>query len=294
MVQPLLLQRLNHPELVARNIRCSVWREDLNHPVISGNKWHKLAPWLALAAEQNKRGLMSFGGRHSNHLHALAYAGHHCGFTTKGWVRGHPAEGMSPTLADCLRWGMEVIFVSRARYRQRHGPEWRRCAEQQWPDFVFIPEGGTSPIAVEAVRQWGLELWGKLPSGTTLLVPVGSGGTYAGLALSAPSVQRIIAVPVFKQPEATLRSLQHHYDLPGGQCWPAAGRGFGRNSAEEIAFGRFFQTHFGVPLEPVYNLKVAYVFWQRLMRNELPTGSQWVLLHTGGLQGRRGTELSAS
>lgn len=289
-----MLQHLNHPELTARSIACWMWREDLNHPIISGNKWHKLAPWLAQANAQQKSGLMSFGGRHSNHLHALAYAGYQQGLATKGWVRGHPGEGMSHTLADCLRWGMDIAFVSRARYRQRHAPEWQRCAEQQWPDYVFIPEGGTSPIAVEAVRQWGLALWEKLPSAATLLVSVGSGGTFAGLALSAPSVERIVALPVVKSPQVLLQDIQQQYDLPIAQYWPAAGRGFGRNSAEELVFGRFFQAHFDVPLDPVYTLKVAYAFWQRLMRNELPEGSQWVLLHTGGLQGRRGTELSAS
>ena len=50
-------------------------RLDLLDPLLSGNKWFKLRPHIEAAAAAGADGLISLGGAHSNHLHALAAAG---------------------------------------------------------------------------------------------------------------------------------------------------------------------------------------------------------------------------
>ena len=52
-----------------------VKREDLADPHIGGNKWRKLKYNLALAREQNKTTLLTFGGAWSTHIYATAAAG---------------------------------------------------------------------------------------------------------------------------------------------------------------------------------------------------------------------------
>jgi 1-aminocyclopropane-1-carboxylate deaminase len=75
---PLHLLSLDWAEAAA--IELAVLRLDLIDPLISGNKWFKLSSYLALAAESGAAGLISLGGAHSNHLHALAAAGQRWAF----------------------------------------------------------------------------------------------------------------------------------------------------------------------------------------------------------------------
>ena len=49
-------------------------RDDLIHPIISGNKWRKLKYVLQQARTENKNHLVTFGGAYSNHLLAVAAA----------------------------------------------------------------------------------------------------------------------------------------------------------------------------------------------------------------------------
>ncbi len=57
-----------------------VKRDDLIHPVISGNKWRKLKYVLKQALFENKDHLVTFGGAYSNHLMATAAAAAKFGF----------------------------------------------------------------------------------------------------------------------------------------------------------------------------------------------------------------------
>ena len=59
------------------SFRLLVKRDDLIHPLISGNKYRKLKYNLMEAKASNTQGVISFGGVYSNHLHALAAACHY-------------------------------------------------------------------------------------------------------------------------------------------------------------------------------------------------------------------------
>ncbi len=56
-------------------IKLFIKREDLNHPELSGNKWHKLKYNLIAAKEKGYGSLLTFGGAYSNHIYATAAAG---------------------------------------------------------------------------------------------------------------------------------------------------------------------------------------------------------------------------
>ena len=67
------LQKLNHPTCTQKGVSTDVLRLDEIHPVVSGNKWFKLKYHLAEAINNNKKGMLTFGGAWSSHLHATAY-----------------------------------------------------------------------------------------------------------------------------------------------------------------------------------------------------------------------------
>src|SRR5690606_700657 len=54
------------------NLNFFVKRDDLIHPLVSGNKWRKLNFNLRAFRNSGKKGIVSFGGAFSNHLLATA------------------------------------------------------------------------------------------------------------------------------------------------------------------------------------------------------------------------------
>lgn len=60
-----------------KNIHVFVKRDDLIHPIITGNKWRKLKEYIHFAQNNEPNSIISFGGAYSNHLYALAFVGFH-------------------------------------------------------------------------------------------------------------------------------------------------------------------------------------------------------------------------
>ncbi|KFE54953.1 1-aminocyclopropane-1-carboxylate deaminase/D-cysteine desulfhydrase [Pseudomonas syringae] len=134
------LERLNLPWLAQAGVEVAVLRLDLIDPLISGNKWFKLAHHLAKASDVGAKGVISLGGAHSNHLHALAAAGKRFGFAMVGLLRGHAVE--TPTTEDLQAFGMQLHWLGYSGYRARHEPDFWEPWLTQYPDFYPIPEGG--------------------------------------------------------------------------------------------------------------------------------------------------------
>ena len=69
-------------------ISVSIKREDLIHPIISGNKFRKLKYNILEAQRLKHKTMLTFGGAYSNHIAAVAYSGKENGFQTIGIIRG--------------------------------------------------------------------------------------------------------------------------------------------------------------------------------------------------------------
>ena len=74
------IDRLEEQLFRDKNILVDVLREDLNHPVIQGNKLRKLTYNLKNAKKKGNKTLMTFGGAYSNHILAVAQAGKEYGW----------------------------------------------------------------------------------------------------------------------------------------------------------------------------------------------------------------------
>ncbi|MEA1988562.1 MAG: cysteine desulfhydrase, partial [Pseudomonadota bacterium] len=118
----------------------NVWikRDDLNHPSIQGNKWHKLKFNLEEAKHQHKATLLTFGGAYSNHIAATATAAKEQGFKSIGLIRGdelaeHPHK-WSPTLKRAADLGMNLRFLSRQDYRLKSATDFIESLQLEFPD----------------------------------------------------------------------------------------------------------------------------------------------------------------
>ena len=150
-----ILTKIEDPKLENHQISLWIKRDDLIHPIISGNKWRKLKYNLDHALSLGADTLISMGGAYSNHLHALAYIGKILNLKTIGIIRGERPNQLTPTLQDMESWGMELRFVPRSEYRNyRHYKHWRDLPGIK-PNQYWLPEGGANKLALNGNRGVG-------------------------------------------------------------------------------------------------------------------------------------------
>ena len=134
------LEPLHLDWLTQAGIEVAILRLDQIDPLISGNKWFKLIEHLKTADHLGAEGIISLGGAHSNHLHALAAAGQRFGFATVGLLRGHPQQ--TPTVKDLQAFGMQLHWLGFAGYRARHEAGFWQPWQTRYPTLHPVPEGG--------------------------------------------------------------------------------------------------------------------------------------------------------
>lgn len=289
------LQPLALDWLAAAGIEVGVLRLDLIDPLISGNKWYKLAPHLAAAARQGAKGLISLGGPHSNHLHALAAAGRHFAFPTVGLLRGEPCETL--TVRDLQAFGMRLHWLGYGGYRARHREgfwdTWRDC----YPDLHPVSEGGGGLTGAQGCRVLREMLLSQLEAlgwsdyhGWWLAV--GTGTTLAGLVLAEAGerpVQGALAVPASHGVAPQVRAILAEAGVAdaGYRLLDASRGGFAWLDAELARFILDSEREGGIPLDPVYTGKALLALREQVAHGCIPRGSRLVFVHTGGLQGRR-------
>lgn len=275
------------PELSASGIHLFLRREDLLYPDLSGNKFRKLKYNLEAMRGQGLDCLLTFGGAYSNHIHAVAVAGKSQGFRTIGVIRGEELAGgpLNPTLSDAREAGMELVFVSREEYKMRNHGEYLRGLQARFGPCYLLPEGGTN---AEAIRGCAEILRPGDESFDWVCVPVGTGGTLAGLAQAVTPGQRVRGYSALRAAGLgeSLRQFVpgSHWELSGGFHFG----GYARVDVRLIEFINRFHAGTGVPLDPVYTGKMLFGILEEARRGFFGPGSRILAVHTGGLQGIRG------
>jgi 1-aminocyclopropane-1-carboxylate deaminase len=283
------LQKISHPLFERHQLSVSIKRDDVIHPIISGNKWRKLKLNLRHAQAHNYIGVISFGGSFSNHIHALAFACHQQGLKSIGIIRGEKEYASNFTLSMAQRWGMELHFVDRKSYRLRENKEYLAQLQLIYPDYFIVPEGGSNTLALGGVGEVIAEL-NQQCEFDTLITPVGSGGTLAGLIKADNNQHNILGIGVLKQDgyltEQVNSLLGDNLHFNNWQIMPEFHRGgyakFSKEDAEKILS---FSQQTGFIFEPVYSGKMILALLDLINQQYFPKGHRLVLLHTGGLQG---------
>lgn len=282
---PSVCHKVQMPFLAQNNIDLEIKRDDLIHPVVSGNKWRKLKYLLMDAQAKDCKTLVSMGGNWSNHLHALAYAGKELGFNTVAFVRAHEGQRLTPTLEDCRQWGMDLIFTSRVDYAQlRHSFQWNHFAEQ-FPQSYWISEGGFSELAIKGVEEIGRELEQEYDH---IFVGTGSGATLVGLAKACPE-SSVTGVAAFSGAEYLHAQLEPFLKPQSNwriDCEHHCG-GFAKSNSELDSLVEEFHHHNDVRLDTVYNGKCLLAVKSAVTQGRINQGSKVLMIHTGGLQGMR-------
>jgi len=275
-----------HPLLTKKQVKLYIKRDDLIHPIISGNKWRKLKYVLQKAQAENKNHLITFGGAYSNHLLATAAAGALFGFETTGFVRGEEVENTHLFL--CRLYGMQLLFTDRESYRDKQNLFTQYFGDDT--DAFFIDEGGASAEAAKGCSELVSEL---AETYDHLFCACGTGTTAAGIINGITERKlstQFHAIPVFKNGGFIANEIakyltplvpyQLHLDYHFG--------GYAKTTPALISFIEEFIATTGMLIDPVYTGKMLYAIFDLIGKDEFAPDSKILAVHTGGIWGLLG------
>jgi 1-aminocyclopropane-1-carboxylate deaminase len=280
------VQQINDPLFAERGLSVYIKRDDLIHPVISGNKWRKLKYLLKKAQAQNKTHLVTFGGAYSNHLLATSAAAAKFGFKATGIVRGEQVD--NDTLFMCRLHGMDLIFTDRESYRDKPALFNKYFTDNE--RAFFINEGGASPEAAQGCSELVDELTEPYDH---VFCAAGTGTMSAGIInglVHHKLPTEFHTIPVFKNGGFIADEInklliqptnyQLHTDYHFG--------GYGKVNDELIAFIKRFVADTGILIDPIYTGKMLYGIYDLAAKGHFKPGSKILAIHSGGIWGLLG------
>lgn len=277
------------PNLIDAGVTVFV-RNEYANSVVSGNKYWKLKYNLEQVAKEKATTLLTFGGAYSNMIHATAAAAHMLGLRSIGVIRGEEIHPLNETLEFATRMGMQLHFVSREKYRDKNDVSFISDLKQKFGEFYLLPEGGTNELAVRGCREWA-----RLITDESIFdyvcVPVGTGGTVAGLIAGFEGQKKIIGFSSLKGGDFLVdevKSILTKYGYADPGNWSIEKRfhfgGYGKSSGELEQFIVDEKTNNSLPLDRVYTSKMMFGIKQLVKEGFFRRGSTVLALHTGGLQ----------
>ncbi|SER62512.1 D-cysteine desulfhydrase family protein [Actinokineospora terrae] len=288
--------------------RLLVKRDDVSGLGVGGNKLRKLEFLLGSAVAAGVEQVITFGALQTNHgrqtAAACARLGLRCDLVlTRAVPRSGEAYERSGNMALHRVFGANIHLCADEHEVAEKLRELTADAAEHDRTAVTIPVGGSNATGVLGYVSATAELLTQLDAaGTTpdrVVVPVGSAGTAAGVALglegrsirldaacvshtadeSRADITRLAteAAALLGAPEPALATL-HTDDR-------AVGPGYGIPTPQVWAALALFARTEGIALDPVYTGKAAAYLVAAARSGEIGQAETVVFLHTGGLPG---------
>ncbi len=271
---------------IETSVTLSVLREDLIHPIISGNKFRKLKYNILEAKKLKAKTIITFGGAFSNHIAAVSYAGKINNLETIGFIRGEElAEKINEnaTLSFAKANGMKFVFIDRETYRNKDNKNYLQEISADYVDSYLIPEGGTNELAIKGCQEI---ITNQLKEFDVICCSIGTGGTFIGLLKGKFANQQLMGFPALKNAFFLNQIIQsytsnvdykliHEYHFGG----------YAKITNELFNFVNLFNTKHNIYLDFIYTGKMAFGVIDLIKKNFFKSHSKILMIHTGGIQG---------
>ncbi len=283
-------------------------RDDYTGLALSGNKVRKLEFLLAEAKGQNCDYLITCGGAQSNHARAMAVAATRLGMKSHLVLRNGDRLSIEGNLFINRLVGAEIQYISPEEYMRvdsvMRGVANDLKAAGHRP--YVIPEGGSNELGsigyVKAAMEIAQQLKQLKLDIRHIIVPIGSGGTYAGLLAGkyiydlAATIHGINVCDNKNYFENTvtrlLQRMDQRFNLP---CDVAevemhiidgyVGKGYALSDQQEIDIIKQVARTEGILLDPVYTGKAMFGLREEIRKGRFNKREKILFLHTGGIFG---------
>ncbi len=179
-------------------------RDDLTHPLYGGNKVRKLAHLLADAQQRRAQRVVTVGSVGSHHVLATGVFGKLAGMHVDAALLPQPrTPHVLETVRASVAQGVGLFPAESYTQAARLVQSWVAAGA------YYIPAGGSNRVGTLGIVEAAAELAaqvraGELPEPDLIVLPLGSGGTTAGLLAGLASAglrSRVLAVTVAEPPE---------------------------------------------------------------------------------------------
>ena len=262
-------------------------RDDLDTPLLGGNKVRALE--LLLAGIDASRPLLTVGATGSTHALSVARHGAALGLSAQVITWPQEAHGVADASAVLMR-ALAHVTPTRSVLSALLRAAWRRTTQR----CHWIPAGGSTPLGALGHVDAALELADQLARDgaampDVIVLPLGSGGTTAGLLLGlslARARTRVVGVRVVPRVVANRRHVLRLARrarallerLTGERLPPldqdlleiehaAFGGAYGRETDEARHAAALLRAAGGPPLEGTYSAKALSVALARTRRS---------------------------
>ena len=284
------IEPLNYSKLNLLNNKIYIKRDDLIHPIISGNKWRKLKYNIEYCFQYGYEGIVTFGGAYSNHLIATAEACRLYKLKSIAFVRGEELSPFSNVLLqECHKKGMDLRFISRTTYKEKKRSLY---FEKYLRKFLSLPEGGAGFLGIKGCmeilnKEDGFFDWVVLSQGTTT--------TSIGVLLSLPVQTKLLVVPALKGFNAISEMKEQmkksnyaskYIDFKMQQVRVASEYHFGgysKTTTELLSFRKEFLKESEINIDKVYNSKALFAL-KEILKKEKWKNQKILYIHTGGYE----------
>lgn len=284
-------------------------RDDQTGSEISGNKIRKLEYAVKEALDNGCDYLITCGGIQSNHARATAAVAARLGLGAYLVLRGDENSKPEGNHFFDKMLGAKIRFVTKEQYansRIEIMEKIKSDLKNEGHKAYIIPEGASNGVgslgycnAMEEILTQEKEMGVKFDA---VVLPVGSGGTYAGLYYTNHLKNnncKIYGVNVCDNREyfqnivlKLLDEIAYYTDksinvekqdiniLDG-----YVGKGYALSKKEEIDFIQYLSKLEGVILDPVYTGKAMYGLVEEIKKGRFKDHKNILFIHTGGIFG---------
>lgn len=285
-------------------------RDDETGVELGGNKVRKLEYALAEAIAQGCDTVITAGAVQSNHCRATAAACVKLGLGCVLVLASDEKQALDGNYLLDELLGATIMFVPTETYATQLPDVMTEVKEELEAEFkkpYLIPVGASNGIGtfgyfhafdeiLEQEKELGLSF-------DTIVCAIGSGGTYAGLALAnkvRKAGKRVLGVNITSHREyfeqKILSISQEFREYYGDVSFQEedihilegyVGRGYALSSGSELEFIRTFAKTEGIILDPVYTGKAMGGLFNELKEKSLyfEEARNILFIHTGGIYG---------
>ncbi len=284
-------------------------RDDQTGSEISGNKIRKLEFSVKEALESGCDYLVTCGGIGSNHARATAALAAKLGMGAYLVLLGNENPKIEGNYFLDKILGAKIKLISSEQYSNSRAEIMEEIKSNLYKDghnAYIIPEGASNGIGsfgyINAMQEIEKQEIAMNVNFDAIVLPVGSGGTYAGLFYRnhiASKKAKIYGVNVSSDAEYFKKVILGLLDEIANYTHKKinikktdinifdgyVGKGYALSIQEEIDFISNFARTEGVVLDPVYTGKAMYGMVNEIKKGSFAGCENILFIHTGGIFG---------
>lgn len=293
---PTPIQKLKLPSLQTTK-SIYIKRDDYTGTEVSGNKIRKLEYCLQEAIDQGCDTIITTGAIQSNHCRATAAACARLGLNCQLVLAGEVKELEGNFFLNQL-FGAEIHILEADQERDQYMQDLTAKVAQRGQKAYLIPVGASNAVGslgyLECYEEILEQEKAMQITFDTIVLTVGSGGTYAGLWYGDYREQlkkTILGYSVSKSAAeftADIQAILAEMD-PEIQDFDSitindefVGEGYARYTLDELRFYQQIAQETGIVFDPCYTGKAFRGLYENI---EAIPGENILFIHTGGLQG---------